>query len=114
MLRLQVVPRGDSDAYKLVRTQVTHEAQTWFWANRGKTRLKHRNSKRGYIEVAGADGVLLAEVHPHDGRDLYLLTEKFVGRLTAWFPQELAAINIQFEQDSGKPKKAQRAKRRRR
>jgi hypothetical protein len=96
MLRIQVVPRGNNDAYRLLRSQVTHEAQTWFWGNRSKTRLRHKNSKRGYIEVGGSEGVLIAEVHPHDGRDRYLLTEKFVGRLTAWFPEELAAINIQF------------------
>lgn len=115
MLRIQVVPRGDADAYQLVRSQVIHEAQTWSWANRRKTRLKHVSSEHGYIEVAGAGGVLLAVVHPRDGRDLFLLTEKLVGRLTAWFSRELAAINIQFvEQDAVKPRRRKAARRRRR
>jgi len=106
MLRIQVVPSGKNDAYRLFRSHVTHEAQTWFWANRAKTKLRHKNSKRGYIEVGGSEGVLIAEVRPYDGRDRYLLTEKFVGRLTAWFPEELAAINIQFvENDTQRRKK---------
>ena len=96
MLVVQVVPRAGRDAYKLLRDKVTHEARTWSWANRAKTRLKHSQIEDGYVEVASADGVLIASIHPAEKTDLFFLAEKFIGRLTAWFADDLAAINMQF------------------
>jgi hypothetical protein len=70
VLTIQVVPRSGTDAYRLLRDKVTHEARTWAWANRAKTRLPHNQIKLGYIEVSGAEGVLVAHVHPHEDSDL--------------------------------------------
>lgn len=92
---LQIVPRAGIDAYKLLRDKVTHEARTWDWKNKAKTRLQHKNSK-GYIEVGSADGVVVAVIVPSQEADLYFLAEKFVGRLIAWFSEDMAAINLQF------------------
>lgn len=102
MLRIQVVPRAGMDAYKLLERKVTHEAQTWEWVNRAKTRLQRKEeggAKRGYIEVESAQGIIVAEIHPRDKEDLYFLAEKFVGRLIAWFADDLVAINIQLSNE---------------
>ncbi len=107
MLTIQVVPRAGLDAYKLLRDKVTHEAQTWEWANRRYTRLqrkeKTRGIKQGYIEIGNVDGVLVAQIYPRD-EDLYYFVEKFVGRLVAWFADDLVAINIQLIEDE-RPKR---------
>jgi len=100
MLTLQVVPRAGGDAYKLLRDKVTHEARTWFWRNKAKTRLSHKQKAGGYIEVSSADGVLVAEIRPSDEDDTYFFAEKFIGRLVAWFQPHLAAINIQFREEA--------------
>lgn len=98
MLRLQIVPQVDADAYRLLRDKVTHEAHTWGWMNKAKTRLT-RNSepKRGYIEIGSADGVVVAEIRPARDDDAWYFAEKFIGRLVAWFPSEIVAINVQFQ-----------------
>lgn len=108
MLVLQVVPVAGKDAYKLLRDKVTHEAQTWSWANKAKTRLRHIRIEGGYIEVGSADGVLVAQVVPIIESDSFFLAEKFVGRLIAWFSSEIAAINLQFLSDPPTRKKAKR------
>lgn len=95
MIQIQVVPRTGVNAYALLRSKVLHEATTWDWANKKKTRLKHIQSD-GHIEVANADGVVVARVVPKTARDLFYLAEKFMGRLVAWFADDLAAINVQF------------------
>jgi hypothetical protein len=43
----------------LLRDKVTHEARTWAWANRPKTRLNHKNIDADYIEVGAAEGLLV-------------------------------------------------------
>jgi hypothetical protein len=96
MLIVQVVPRAGQDAYKLLRTKVIHEAKTWDWANRKKTRLTHKQKERGHVEVSSAKGVLVAHIQSKNPADAFFLVEKFVGRLVAWFENELAAINLQF------------------
>ena len=97
MLCLQIVPQSGVDAYKLLRDKVTHEAQTWSWKNKAKTRLIHNNKpKNGYIEIGSADGVIVAEIHPKGDQDTWFFAEKFIGRLVAWFPTNISAINIQF------------------
>jgi hypothetical protein len=101
MIHIQVIPRGSRDAYKMLRDKVTHGAQTWAWTNKSKTRLRHSRENTGYIEVASADSVLVAQIHPKDS-DAYFLTEKFIGRLVAWFEEELFAINVQFIPDEKK------------
>jgi hypothetical protein len=98
MLTIQIVPCAGNDAYKLLRDKVTHEAQTWSWANKAKTRLEHVNSG-GYIEVGSADGILVAQIHPRNEEDQFFLAEKFVGRLIAWFANDLVAINIQLSEE---------------
>jgi len=95
MIQIQVVPREGVDAYRLLRSKVLHEAATWYWHNKAKTRLKHLQSE-GHIDVANAGGVVVARVHPKAPRDLFYLAEKFMGRMVAWFEDELAAINVQF------------------
>ena len=96
MIIVQVFPTAGNDAYRLLRHKVTHEVHTWSWGNKAKTRLKHTGSKRGYIEVGSIHGVLVAQIRPNEPADTYRLTETFLGRLTAWFENELVAINMQF------------------
>jgi hypothetical protein len=95
MIVIQVVPRAGNDAYALLRSKVLHEATTWYWSNKKKTRLRHVQST-GHIDVYKAGDVLVAKVHPKERRDLFYLAEKFMGRLVAWFEEELAAINVQL------------------
>ena len=107
MIQIQVVPRTGVNAYALLRSKVIHEAATWDWANKKKSRLKHIQSD-GHIDVANAGGVVVAQVVPKAPRDLFYLAEKFMGRLVAWFADDLASINVQFLADPP----AKRAKRR--
>jgi hypothetical protein len=109
MLIVQVVPRAGQDAYKLLRSKVIHEAKTWDWANRKKTRLTHKQKDRGHVDVASAKGVLVARIQSKNPDDAFFLVEKFIGRLVAWFENELAAINLQFL-----PEEATKKRRRRR
>ncbi len=104
MIVMQVVPRAGHDAYKLLRDKVTHEARTWSWSNKAKTRLRHTQSPSGYIEVGSADGVLVGQIRPGQG-DAYFLAEKFIGRLVAWFEGDLAAVNLQFIPEERKGKR---------
>jgi hypothetical protein len=99
MISIQVVPSHGTDAYKILRDKVTHEAATWYWVNKTKTRLRHSQIKKGYIEVANAEGVLVAHIYPKESKDLFYLSEKFIGRLIGWFEDQLVAINIQFLSD---------------
>jgi hypothetical protein len=103
MIVVQVVPKGDRDVYRMLRSKVLHEATTWHWHNKAKTRLKHVRSK-GYVEVGNANGVLVARIYPRERSDLFYLLEKFMGRLVAWFEEDMAAINVQFVPDP-KPRK---------
>jgi hypothetical protein len=96
MISIQIVPRIGQDAYKLLRYKVTHEARTWSWTNKAKTRLKHAQLKHGYIEVGSADAIVVAHIHPNEPSDAFFLLEKFIGRLTAWFSEDIVAINVQF------------------
>lgn len=105
MITIQIVPKRRVDAYKLLRDKVTHEAKTWYWGNKAKTRLRHVNLAGGYIEVGSADNILVVELHPRDDGDLFFLAEKFVGRLTAWFADQIVAINMQFIDEEGKGRK---------
>ncbi len=101
MILIQVVPNGSKDAYKLFKDKVSHEANTWSWANKAKTKLIHSQAKnKGYIEVDSADGVIVAKIYPKTEDAEYYLTEKFVGRLIAWFQADLVAINVQFVADA--------------
>jgi hypothetical protein len=107
MIQIQVVPREGIDAYALLRSKVLHEATTWYWSNKRKTRLRHIQSD-GHIDVANAGGVIVARVHPKTSRDLFYLAEKFMGRLVAWFEADLSAINVQVlhsEAPRGRPVK---------
>ena len=99
MILIQLVPSGKNDAYKLLRDKVSHEAATWSWDNKAKTKLTHANID-GYIEVGSADGVVVARVFPKTKNYEYYLVEKFIGRLVAWFQADLAAINVQFLADT--------------
>lgn len=108
MIVMQVVPRdGKVDVYRLLRAKVLHQAATWYWGNKAKTRLRHLNSQ-GFIDVRGADGVLVAHIHPSSPRDVFYLSEKFLGRLAAWFEEHLAAINVQFVPQVEKRRKRKR------
>jgi hypothetical protein len=111
MIQIEVVPRAGVDAYTLLRAKVLHEATTWYWSNKARTRLRHLQSA-GHIDVANAGGVLVARVRPKAPRDIFYLAEKFMGRLVAWFEAELAAIHLQFLDDAPRPKRRKRATRR--
>ena len=107
MIQIQVVPRTGADAYALLRSKVIHGAATWDWANKKKSRLKHIQSD-GHIDVANAGGVVVARVVPKTSRDLFYLAEKFMGRLVAWFADDLASINVQFLADPPATKRKRR------
>ena len=109
MIQIQVVPREHVDAFRLLRSKVLHEAATWYWANKKKTRLKHIQSD-GHIDIAHGGGVVMARVVPKERRDLFYLGEKFIGRMVAWFEDELCAINVQL---LAAPAPARRSQRRR-
>lgn len=109
MIQIEVVPRAGVDAYALLRAKVLHEATTWYWSNKARTRLRHLQSA-GHIDVANAGGVLVARVRPKDRRDIFYLAEKFMGRLVAWFEAELAAIHLQFLDEPAPAKRRKRAK----
>jgi hypothetical protein len=116
MLVLQAVPAPGQNAYKLLRARI-REASTWEWANKARTRLRHVQRRQGgYIALANADGVLVAHVTPKTPQDLFYLAEKFTGRLVAWFPTELLAINIQVvpEAEPARRRRRKPAKRARR
>jgi hypothetical protein len=107
LLILQAVPAPGCDAYRLLRARI-RQASTWNWSNKAKTRLKHvQRPKGGHIEIANANGVLVAHVRPKTPNDLFYLAEKFTGRLVAWFESDLVAINIQFVPEPP-PKKRRR------
>jgi hypothetical protein len=108
VIRLQVVPRPGADAHKLLRSKVIHEARTWDFANKAKTRLKHKTIERGYIAVGKVDGVLLATIHPSSPEELFFLAEKFIGRLIAWFENDIHAINLQFVSEPPPKKRRKR------
>lgn len=107
MILVQVVPNGKTDAYKLLKDKVSHEANTFSWANKAKTKLVHVHAD-GYIEVDSADGVVVARVYPKDKRSKDVLIEKYIGRIVAWFQDELVAINVQFVADPPAKKRAKR------
>ncbi len=108
MLVLQAVPAPGQDAYRLLRARI-RTASTWIWGNKARTRLKHvQRPKGGHIEIANANGVLVAHVRPKTSNDLFYLAEKFTGRLVAWFETDLVAINIQFLPDPPARKKRRR------
>ena len=99
MISIQVIPSHGIDAYKILREKVTHSATTWYWGNKSKSRLRHSQVKKGYIKVTKADGILLAQIRPKEPKDHFYLSEKFIGRLIAWFEDRLVAINIHFISD---------------
>ncbi len=110
MLSLQIVPQSGIDAYRLLRDKVTHDAHTWAWKNKAKTRLTRTNDpNRGYIEIGSADGVVVAEIRPAGDHDTWFFAEKFIGRLVAWFPSDIAAINVQFHTGQSARKKRRRS-----
>jgi hypothetical protein len=111
MLVLQAVPRGDLDAWKMLRARI-RAATTWSWGNKARTRLKHvQRPKGGHIDISRANGVLIAHIHTKTPNDLFYLAEKFTGRLVAWFEGQLLAINVQFVEEE-KPEGRKRRKRR--
>jgi len=103
MITIQIISRSGVDAYKMLRDKVTHEAQTWSWKNKEKTRLVHTRGP-GYIQVTGSGSLVTAQIHPKDD-NAFFLVEKLIGRLVAWFPHDLFAINMQFIPDESKAKK---------
>lgn len=108
MLVLQVTPVHGVNAYKMLRARI-REAATWNWANKARTRLKHvQRPKGGHIQIADAGGVLVAHIHPATPRDQFYLTEKFMGRLIAWFENDLQAITVQFVTEPAKPARKKR------
>jgi hypothetical protein len=107
MILIQVIPNGKTDAYKLLKDKVSHEANTFSWGDKAKTKLTHKNAS-GYIEIGSADGVIVARIYPKDPRSEEVLLEKFIGRLTAWFKNEFAAINVQFVAEVSGKKRAKR------
>jgi hypothetical protein len=112
MIQIQVVPREGVDAYALLRAKVLHDAATWRWSNRAKTRLRHVQSN-GHLEITHAGGVVVARVIPKDRRDPFYLAEKFTGRLVAWFEDELTAINVQLVGETRGPGRKRRTGKRR-
>ena len=112
MIQIQVLPRTGYDAWALLRSRILHQAATWEFANKAKTRIKHIR-RNGHLEVGHAGGVVVATVVPKDAGDEFYLAEKFIGRIVAWFSDEIAGINVQFMADPAAPKKRRGVKKRR-
>jgi len=92
MLRIQIVPRKDTNIYHLLRQKIDNEARTFVWADKKKLRLRHvMPAHGGLLRMRDADGVLVADTYKGDQ-----IAGPFIGRLAAWFPEEIAAINIQL------------------
>ena len=104
MLRIQVIPRGDENVYHILRQKIDNEAKTFVWADKKKLRLRHvQPAHAGQIRMRDADGVLVADTFQGDQ-----IVGAFIARLAAWFPGEVAAINIQVvmdDADKGRRKK---------
>jgi len=98
MIQIQVLPRTGHDAWALLRARILHQAATWEFGNKAKTRIKHIR-RNGHLEVGHAGGVVVARVVPKDPGDEFYLAEKFIGRIVAWFGAEVAGINVQFMAD---------------
>ena len=114
MVVLQAVPAPGRDAFRLLRARI-RDANTWEWGNKARTRLKHVQRPRGgHIALANAGGVLVAHVEPKSASDQFYLAEKFMGRLLAWFEQDLLAINIQMVPEPARPARRKASKRARR
>lgn len=99
MLRIQVIPRDNESIYRLLRQKIdTGAARTFYWADKKRRRLKHRQpSHPGQIVISDASPVLVADARGDQ------IVGAFVARLAAWFPEEIAAINMQmYVDDSGK------------
>jgi hypothetical protein len=91
MLKIQVIPRSDANVYQILREKIDNEARTFIWADKKKLRLRHvQPAHAGQIRMRDADGILVADTHEGDQ-----IAGAFIGRLTAWFPEEIVAINIQ-------------------
>jgi hypothetical protein len=92
MLRIQIIPRGDENIYHILRQKIDNEARTFVWADNKKSRLRHvMLAHAGRLRIRDANGVLIAETYKGDQ-----IVGAFIGRLAAWFPVEIAAINIQL------------------
>jgi len=100
MLRIQVVPRNSENVYRILRQKIDNEAKTFFWADKKKLRLKHvQPAHAGQIRMRDANGILVADTYGSDQ-----VVGAFIARLAAWFPAEIAAINIQVVHGSLKAK----------
>lgn len=93
MLRIQVIPRGDENICQIVCQKIDNEAKAFAWSDKKKLRFIHLRQKThpGEIRMRDAEGVLLADTHEGDQ-----IVGAFIARLAAWFPAEIAAINIQI------------------
>ena len=104
MLRIQVIPRGDENIYHILRRKIDNGARTFVWADKKKLRLEHvQPAHSGQIRMCDADGVLVADILESDQ-----IVGAFIARLAAWFPAEIAAINIQVLVDGKTKKKAKK------
>jgi hypothetical protein len=104
MLTIQVIPRGDENIYRILRRKIDNGARTLVWTDKKKLRLKHTQpAHSGRIHMCDADGVLVADTHEGDQ-----IVGAFIARLAAWFPAEIAAINIQVLADGKTKKKAKK------
>jgi hypothetical protein len=104
MLRVQVIPRSDENIYHILRRKIDNGARTFVWADKKKLRLEHvQPAHSGQIRMCDADGVLVADIHDGDQ-----IVGAFIARLAAWFPAEIAAINIQVLVDRKVKKKSRR------
>jgi hypothetical protein len=114
MIEIEIHPREGVNAYTLLRSKV-HQAATWRWGNRAKTRLRHVQSE-GWVDVKRSGRVVTARVVPKSPRDVFYLAEKLTGRLVAWFGDELVAIHVKLNAPGRRKTKprAKRAKARRR
>jgi len=95
MIEIEIHPKAGVNAYKLLRSKI-HEAATWKWGNRAKTRLRHVQSE-GWVDVKRVGRVVVARVVPKAKRDTFYLTEKLTGRLVAWFGNEVASIHVNLQ-----------------
>ena len=109
MIEIEIHPREGVNAYTLLRSRV-HRAATWYWGNRAKTRLRHKQSE-GWVDLKRSGRMVTARVVPKSSRDVFYLAEKLTGRLVAWFAGDLAGVHVRF---TGARPRTKRTRKRRR
>ena len=97
MIHVQLVARGTDNLQSLLRQAIANGQIKSFQTSQVKGGLKITHKKhKGTISIERTKGPLLVTVSCTNSSKEWQLLEAFIGRIAYHFPQEVAAINIQF------------------